>query len=245
MPGRTSGAFPLTRASVIHATGSDDPALRRDAWGTLIRSYWKPVYKYVRIQWNASPEDAQDLTQEFFTRAMNGSFFERYDAARARFRTYLRTCLHGFLVNELKAARRQKRGGGLQHVSLDFAAAEDELRAAAPAPGDPEEFFRRESVRSLFELAVAQLRQQCEAAGKRTHFAVFERYDLLPGSAGERPTYQQLATEFGIPVTQVTNYLAFARRELRRAVLEHLRAISGTDSEFRLEARELLGIDPA
>jgi RNA polymerase sigma factor (sigma-70 family) len=240
-----SGAFPLTRASVVHATGSDDPRLREQAWATLIRSYWKPVYKYIRIQWSAAEQDAEDLTQEFFTRAMQGDFFERFDPARARFRTYLRTCLHGFLVNERKAARRQKRGGGFDLVSLDFPLAERELAGASPYAGaDPEEYFRQESIRSLFGLAVEEVRARCEAAGKRTHFAVFERYDLTHVPAENRPTYAQLAQEFGIPVTQVTNYLAFARREFRRAVLEILREISGTESEFRLEAIELLGIDP-
>ena len=240
-----SGAFPLTRASVVHATGSDDPRLREQAWATLIRSYWKPVYKYIRIQWSAGEHDAEDLTQEFFTRAMKGEFFERFDPARARFRTYLRTCLHGFLVNERKAARRQKRGGGFDLVPLDFDVAESELARSAPlAHSDPEEFFRQESIRSLFGLAVEDVRARCEGAGKHTHFAVFERYDLNPASAAERPTYAQLAQEFDIPVTQVTNYLAFTRRELRRAVLENLREISGTESELRLEAIELLGIDP-
>jgi RNA polymerase sigma factor (sigma-70 family) len=245
MPGRApaSGAFPLTRASIIHATGSDDPLLRRQAWGTLIRSYWKPVYKYIRIQWHAAEHDAQDLTQEFFTRALESSFVERFDPGRARFRTYLRTCLHGFLVNERKAAGRRKRGGDVRFVPLDFAAAEDELQHAALTQ-DPEEFFRQESIRSLFGLAVDQVRARCDAAGKRVHFAVFERYDLLPSEPADRPTYQQLAREFDIPVTQVTNYLAYVRRAFRTAVLEHLREISGTDREFRLEAAELLGIDP-
>lgn len=243
--GRGAGAFPLTRASVVYATGSDDPRLREQAWATLIRSYWKPVYKYIRIQWNAAEQDAEDLTQEFFTRAMKGDFFERFDPARARFRTYLRTCLHGFLVNERKAARRQKRGGGFDLVPLDFASAEHELANTTEGAGsDPEEFFRQESIRSLFGLAVDAVRVRCEAAGKATHFAVFQCYDLAPSGAAERPTYAQVAAEFGIPVTQVTNYLAYTRRELRAAVLDTLREISGTESEFRLEALELLGIDP-
>lgn len=243
MPG--SGAFPLTRASVVHATGSDDPRLREQAWATLIRSYWKPVYKYIRIQWSAGEQDAEDLTQEFFTRAMQGEFFERFDPARARFRTYLRTCLHGFLVNQRKAARRLKRGGGFTLIPLDFTLAESELARVTPASGaDPEAYFRQESIRSLFGLAVEEVRARCEAAGKHVHFAVFERYDLNADSGADRPTYGQLAEAFDIPVTQVTNYLAFTRRELRRAVLEILREISGTEAEFRLEAIELLGIDP-
>lgn len=239
-----SGAFPSTRASVVHATGSDDPVLREQAWGVLIRSYWKPVYKFIRIQWRADEQDAQDLTQEFFTRAMESGFLERFEPSRARFRTYLRTCLQGFLSNERKAASRLKRGGEYRFVPVDFAAAEAELSHAAPASRDPEAYFRQESIRSLFGLAVDDLRAHCEAAGKTVQFAVFERYDLQPSSPAERPTYRALAEEFDIPVTQVTNYLAFARRELRRLVLERLREVSGSDGEFRAEAIELLGVDP-
>jgi len=98
------------------------------------------------------------------------------------------------------------------------------------------------TVKTQAELTEA-LRASCEAAGKTTQFAVFQRYDL-DDSPDVRPTYAQLASELAIPVTQVTNYLAFARRELRRLVLERLRSLCATDEEFRLEARELLGADP-
>jgi hypothetical protein len=57
----------------------------------------------------------------------------------------------------------------------------------------------------------------------------------------ERPTYAQLAVELRLPVTQVTNYLAAARRELRALVLSRLRDLCASDTEFRDEARELLG----
>ena len=241
-----AGAFPATRFSVVQATGSDDPAIRRDAWDALIRSYWKPVYKYIRIKWQTAAEDAQDLTQEFFTRAMDTGFFHRFDPARARFRTYLRVCLNGFVSNERKAAGRKKRGGDYRLLPLDFENAEGELvHADIPGDTDAEEFFRKESMRSLFGLAVATLRERCDAAGRTTQFALFERYDLAPPEQRERPTYQQLADELGLTVTQVTNQLAAIRRDFRRIVLDHLREISGTEAEFRLEAIEMLGVDPA
>jgi RNA polymerase sigma factor (sigma-70 family) len=241
-----SGAFPDTRFSIVRATGSDDPRLREDAWATLIRSYWKPVYKYIRIKWNTQPTDAQDLTQEFFTRAIDAGFFQRFDPARARFRTYLRVCLHGFIANEHKAAKRMKRGGEYQLLPLDFESAEGELvQAQVPADSDPEEFFRQEAMRSLFGLAVNALRERCEATRRMTPFTLFERYDLAPPETRDRPTYQQLADELGLTVTQVTNQLASVRRDFRRIVLEQLREISGTEAEFRLEAVELLGVDPA
>jgi RNA polymerase sigma factor (sigma-70 family) len=244
-PAGSGSAFPDTRFSVVRATGSDDPRLREDAWELLIRSYWRPVYKYIRIKWRADEERAKDLTQEFFTRALDAGFLERFDPEKARFRTWLRVCLHGFIANEFKAAARKKRGGDYRILSLDFEDAERELRQAPVADDvDPDDYFRQESIRSLFGEAVIELRARLDEAGKHTQLAVFERYDLAGDEVANRPTYQSIAEEFSIPVTQVTNYLAAVRREFRRIVLDRLREISGTEREFHVEAIELLGVDP-
>jgi RNA polymerase sigma factor (sigma-70 family) len=237
--------FPLTRRSVVIAARDTDPTVRRQAWEILVASYWKPVYKVLRVRWRLEREDAEDLTQEFFASALVKGTFERYDPAKARFRTYLRTCLDGFAANERKAARRLKRGGGQEPLSLDFEGAEEELRRHGAGEGlDVEEYFHREWVRSLFGLAVEDLRQWGETSGKRVHFRLFESHDLEGPDAPERPSYAALAAEHGLPVTQVTNHLAAARREFRRLVLERLRELTASDDEFRSEARLVLGIDP-
>ena len=246
------GSFPATRHSVVVGIASPDVNTRRVAFDALVSAYWRPVYKYVRIKWHRDREDAADLTQEFFARAFEKGSLGRFEPTRARFRTFLRLCLDGFVANEIKARGRLKRGGEVSFVALDFAAAEHELSmhpaangtaAAALVDPDEDDLFRQEWVRGLFSDAVAALRASCEAAGKTTQFAVFQRYDL-DDDPDARPTYAQLASDLAIPVTQVTNYLAFARRELRRLVLERLRSLCATDEEFKLEARELLGTDP-
>ncbi len=242
---RRPGFFPLTRFSVLEAVGSGDVRLREEALEALARAYWKPVYKYLRIHWHAEPADAEDLAQGFFLRAIDTGVFDRFDPDRARFRTWLRLCLDGFVANERKAASRKKRGGGAVTLSLDFEDAEGELRRIQiPAGDDPEAFFRRESARHLFALAITTLRQRLDDADKHLWFAVFEQYDLAPPETA-RPTYQELATRFDVPVTQITNWLHATRRELRGIVLDSLRSISGTEREFRQEAAELLGVEPA
>lgn len=237
--GTAAGGFPATRLSVLRDITSPLGERRAAALEALAEAYWRPVYKYLRLRWNAGADEAQDVTQGFFARALEKDFFARYDPGRARFRTFLRACLDGFVSNEWAAARRLKRGGGAITLSLDFAAAEAELPLATPE-ADPEEMFRREWVRGLFAAAVQALRERFHAAGKALHFRLFERYDLDPPPEG-RPSYAELAREFDIPVTQVTNHLAAARREFRRLVLERLRALVGSDEEFRAEARDLLG----
>ncbi len=246
--GRGSGRFPPTHWSAVLAARSDDPAERTRALDLLIGAYWKPVYKYIRIRWNKPGEEAQDLTQDFFTRVIEKGFLERYDPARARLRTFLRVCVDGMVANEAKAARRMKRGGDAVHLSLDFDAAEMELgRAGAPlreiaSPDSMEDFFEKEWVRSLFSLAVTSLRAECEGRGKQLHFRLFEKYDL-DDSEEKRASYEDMALEFGIAVTDVTNHLAFARREFRRIALEKLREMCASEDEFRREARAILGVD--
>ncbi len=242
--GGPDGRFPRTRHSLVQAVASGEEGVRERAFDALVAAYWKPVYKYIRIKWRSSNEEAKDHTQEFFTRALEKEFFGRYDGARASFRTYLRTCLDAFLANEHKAARRLKRGGGQRLLSLDFENAEGELREHPISGGEtPEEVFHREWVRSLFGLAVEALERKYQENGKTLHFELFRCYDLEPPPEG-RPTYADLARRHGQPITQITNFLAAARRDFRRLLLDTLKDITGNDSEFRQEARALLGVDP-
>jgi hypothetical protein len=135
------------------------------------------------------------------------------------------------------------------HVPLDFDAAEAELTkaqpvlSASPSVESVDNFLEKEFIRSLFGLAVDDLREFCKSRGKWLHFQLFEIYDLE--SDGERPaSYAALAQKFKIAPTDVTNHLAFARREFRRIALERLREMTASEDEFRREARAMLGVDP-
>src|ERR1700731_4943436 len=238
--------FPMTRWSVINAVKSGDPAEQTRALDALFAAYWKPVYKYVRLRWNRPKEDAQDLTQGFFAELLERELLAKYDPAKSRLRTYLRLCVDSFVLNQEKAARRQKRGSAAIHVALDFPAAEGELveltidPASIPSPESLEEFFEKEWIRSLFALAVEDLRELCVARERERTFHLFEAYDL---EGSEKISYQQLSKEYGISVTDLTNALAWARREFRRIALERLRELCGGEEEFQREARAAFGWD--
>jgi RNA polymerase sigma factor (sigma-70 family) len=234
-------AFPVTRHSIVAAIRSDQAEVRRSAFDALVGAYWKPVFKYVRLKWHASPEDAADLTQAFFLRAFEKDFFAAFDPKRAKFRTFLRTCLDAFVANARKADGRLKRGGAVTLVSIDVGQAERELVAQGPnLVEDFDAYFHREWLRSLFAAAAARLREACAERGRPARFAVFEQYDLA-GDDRERPTYGELAQRLGLSAADVTNELAAARREFRRFVLEALREQCATDEEFEAESRALAG----
>jgi RNA polymerase sigma factor (sigma-70 family) len=238
------GRFPATRWSVITAVCSDDGAERKRALDTLCEAYWKPVYKYVRLRWNRTAPDAQDLTQGFFVEMLERELLDRFDASKSRLRTYLRLCVDSFVMNEEKAARRQKRGGDVQHLALDFAGAEEELAsgtidaAAIASPESLEEFFEKEWLRSLFALAVEDLRALCAERARDRDFQLFEAYDL---GGDDEISYAELAQQYAIAVSDVTNTLAWVRREFRKLALERLREICGSEDEFQRETRAAFG----
>ena len=221
------------------ALGSADAAERTRAFDTLVACYWKPLYKFARVAWRRSREDAEDLTQSFFVRAFEKESLAGYDAAKASFRTFLRMLFERHVNNEWKAGQRIKRGGG--EVHLDFDAAEIEVAGELSHSITPEEYFQREWVRSVFAMAIERLRARCDSEGKQVQFAIFEAYDL---DDDRGVSYRELATRFGIAETQVTNHLSAMRRRFRELVLDALREVTATEQEFRAEARALLGTTP-
>lgn len=236
--------FPQTNQSAIVAARSEDAQVRRRAFETILASYWKPGYKYIRLKWNTNNEDAKDLTQGFFAEAFEKGYFANYDASKASFQTFLRTCLDGFVSNSRKSQNRLKRGGGFEHLPLDFSSAEAELSEhTAPLDLSPEDYFHREWVRNLFALAVVGLRERYQQTGRSIQFRLFEVYDLEHDTAAGKTTYASLGQEFGLNAQTVTNYLAAARRDFKRILLDKVREITATEAEFRREAQDLLGIE--
>ena len=226
----TTSRFPTTRLSVLEALGSSDTETRSRALGVVAEGYWRPVCAYIAARWQVDQVDAEDLTQSFFTRALLGPLLERYDATRSRFRTYLRLCIDGHVRNAQAAEQRAKRGGGMTVVPLT---------GREPAP---DAIFEREWVRAVLADALAIMRVQFAAKGREIVYRVFLRYDVEGAELTTRPTYAALAAEFDVPVSQITNYLAAARRALRLAVLDRLRTLTVSDEELRRETRALLGV---
>ncbi|MBV9300708.1 MAG: sigma-70 family RNA polymerase sigma factor [Acidobacteriaceae bacterium] len=214
-------AFPKTRQSAILGLHDGDATVRHRSMETVASAYWEPVCKYLRLRWHESYEDAADLTQAFFSKSIESATLIRYEPSKGTFRTYLRSCLDHFVLNARKTRNPT--------VPLDFDFASQQE--------SPEELFHREWLRSLFTSAVEDLR----ARRGDLRFRVFERYDL--NDSDSRPTYDDLAAEFGVTTASITNYLASMRRAFRKAVLDRLRDLTLNEREFRTEVRALFGIE--
>lgn len=238
-------AFPETRPSVIGALAGDDAPARDRALDLVLRAYRGPVVEHLRHQWRLESADAEDLAHDFFAQALERDWLARFDPAKGRFRTFLRACLRAFASTAHDADRAQKRGGHLAFVPLDLA---DDLAGgmAGDLADDAADLtFDHEWARSILALALDALRLECDTAGRAMTFAVFAAHDVDGADATDPPTYASLAERFGLPVTQVANYLHWARRRFRAHVLDTLRALTASDAEYRDEVRTLIGREPS
>jgi len=222
--GGAAGQFPSTDLSLLAAANGE---LSNQALERVVALYWKPVYRFIRLKFRKSNEDAKDLTQGFFTTALQRDFFRRFDPSKAPFRAYIRVSVDRFAANQRAAEKRQKRGGDVEFEPLE----ENQVTTESA-----EEAFEREWRRQLFTLALDDLRAHCNESGKTLHLRLFEAYDL---SGGERPSYSDLAVCHHIAETSVTNHLAWARRMLRTFVAERLRDVTSGEGELRKEMRRV------
>lgn len=197
----------------------------------IAEAYWQPSRKYMQLRWRASETEAADMVQSFFENVVRRGLLASYQPARARFRTFLRTCLDHHAVDQHRRRSAQRRGGGAAEVEL--------TEHADHASVDPDQMFEAEWLRHIMQLAIARLDERLTAAGKPTHAALFRVFHVGDAS----PSYADAAARYGCSVTDVTNWLHGARKEFRKIALELLRELTIDDEDFAAEAMAVFGID--
>jgi len=173
-PSRTSvpaDIFATTHWTVVLSAGRRSPPQSDRALEELCRTYWYPLYAYVRRQGH-SKEDAEDLTQGFFARFLERNYLEGLSSEKGRFRAFLLAALKHFLANERDKSQRQKRGGGIAPLSLDWQNAETRYRFDPADQLSPDKLYDRAWATTLLEQVIACLREECAAEGKGV---IFER----------------------------------------------------------------------
>jgi len=151
--------FRTTHWSVVLRAGQGNSPQSAEALEKLCRAYWPPLYAYVRRQGHA-PAEAQDLTQEFFSRLLQGNSLATADPGRGRFRSYLLTMLKRMLVTEWRREHRQKRGGDAVVFSLDEQQAEDGYRFEPTDDLTPEKVFERRWAETVLNRVLARLENE-------------------------------------------------------------------------------------
>lgn len=226
--------FATTRWSLVRAAndGSADPSGARAALEELCRAYWYPLYAFIRNSGH-SQHDAQDLVQAFLVRLIETGGFTSVDRERGRFRSWLLGAMKHFLANEWNRANAKKRGGEVRFLEWDALDPESRYRLEPPAAaGDPEVLFDREWALESIGRAMATLRAEFEAAGKR------ELFEALKGSlTGDEPPRHETAERLGMAVGAVKVAIHRLRqryRELLRAgIAETVAEWSDVDDEMR------------
>jgi len=201
---------------------------------SLLRSYWKPVFAYVRTSWSKTIEDAKDLTQAFFAYLLRKGYLSHLQAGCGSFRGYLKLALKHFLVDADRAEAARRPEGPL--MSLDVGPAE--LDAQAPDES-PERAYDREWFRCVLQDSIGTLRESLTREGKQIYFEVFQSRCLESESAGA-PTYEELAARLGLTKTQVRWYLAHCRAALHLILRDRIREYVTSDEEIDREMQEVL-----
>ena len=156
--------FATTHWTVVLAAGARHTPQADSALEELCRTYWFPLYAYVRRRGHARA-DAEDSVQAFFARFLEKNYLTGLNAERGRFRAFLLAALKHFLANERDRAQAQKRGGGRAPLSLDWETADTQFQVAATNEPSPDRAFDREWALALLAKVCGRLQAECSADG--------------------------------------------------------------------------------
>ncbi len=227
--------FVTTRWTVVlHAGRKSSPQSDR-ALGELCQTYWFPLYAYVRRK-GETKEDAEDLVQAFFEKFLEKNYLEGLSAERGKFRAFLLAALKHFLANAWDKSQRQKRGGGVTHLSLDWQSADERFHLDPPDPTSPDKTFDREWALALLERVVTRLRDECVAEGKAQLFEQAKGF-LMVGEAAI--PYAQAAQTLGVEEGAVRVAVHRLRQRYRELLRDEIAQTLDDPAQVAEELRSL------
>ena len=216
-----------THWSVILAAADGSSPESDRALATLCRTYWYPLYAFVRRQGHPAHE-AEDLTQEFFARILEKQYLGGVGPEKGRFRTFLLVCLRRFLANEWDRKRALKRGGGKAALSIDFADADARYRLEPAHELTPERLFERRWALTLLEQVLAELSDEMKRAGKAELFAALKVYLAAEASA---PPHAEVAAELGMSEGAVKVAVHRLRQRYRQLLRDEIARTVGDERD--------------
>lgn len=231
--GPNKPAFTATHWSVVLAANDSDPEIAHEALTRLCRSYWYPLYIYVRRA-GSSTQDAEDLTQAFFERLLEKKLIGKVCREKGKFRSFLLASLKNFLVNEWEKTRTRKRGGAHPHFSLEENREERYFREPADSVS-PEKLYHRRWALTLLEKVVSILKSEYARAGQAEQFDAMK--EALSGGAVH---YPEMAARFSTSEGALRVWVHRLRKRYREILREEVAQTVETEGEVEEELRFLL-----
>lgn len=227
--------FATTRWSIVLAAGRDSSPEAKTALATLCETYWFPLYAFVRRQ-GYDAQDAQDLTQGFFTRLLEKKDLRDVQRERGKFRSFLLASMKHFLMNEWDRTQAQKRGGGQRMLSVDFDEAESRLRLEPSHEQTPEVIFEKQWALTLLDRVRAVLREEFVRAHKAEQF---DRLHVYLTGEKSAVTYAEVAEELRISEAAVKMAVSRLRRRFHDRLRKEIGQTVATEDEIDDEIRAL------
>jgi len=239
-PSRTPSqpVFATTRWSVVLAAGGGDSSGAHDALAHLCQTYWYPLYAYARRR-GCSPEDAQDVTQEFFARLLEGNWLAKADRQRGRFRSFLLAAVKNFMANEWDKAHSLKRGGRQPILSLDDDSAEQRYRLEPVEKDTPESLFERGWALALLNDVLARLEKEYDRDGKAEWMEAMR--PALTNDSGSI-LYSDIAVKLGMTETAARVAVHRLRQRYRRLIRAEVASTVASPGEVDEEMHHLFQV---
>ena len=235
LPG--SPGFPTTRWTLVVAAGDPRRTEARSALVSLCENYWYPLYAYLRRR-GYPADQAQDLTQEFFTRVLEGRYLDRADPEKGRFRSFLLTSLKFFVADEEDRQRARKRGGG-QLASLEFSSGEEYYLREPAHDETPERIFERRWALSMLDRVVQKLQDEFVQHGRPEHFERLKVFLLGQSDAPYATLAREMNTSEGALKVAIHRLRKRYRELFRQEIADTVADPADVESELRYLAAAL------
>ena len=230
--------FATTHWTVVLTAGRGSSRQADVALEELCRTYWYPLYVFVRRQ-TSTREDAEDLTQAFFARFLEKNYLEKLDSEKGRFRAFLLASLKHFLANEWDKANRQKRGGGQTVLSLDWQDADTRYQIDPADNSSPDKLYDRAWAVTLLERVIGRLRDESATEGKLRLFEELKPFLMVGKSA---IPYPQAAAALDLSESAVRVAVHRLRRRYGELLREQIAHTVSQPAEVEDEIRHLKSV---
>ena len=230
-------AFTTTHWSVVLEAQGESPAAQ-EALEKLCRTYWRPIYAFLRRQ-GVRPEEAEDITQGFFAQLLERRKFSAVRKEKGRLRSFLLGALKYFLADEQRRAMAIKRGSGLRPIPLEELRAGERIEMEPADPVTAEMIYERRWALTVLEQVLDRLKNEYRTAGNAALFDSLKQ--LLPDEPGS-PSQAEIAAQLGMTENALRQAFYRFRQRYQSLLREEIAHTVATPGDIEDELRHLIAV---